>query len=148
MANHRPEGPQVRDDLLAEMMKESEREAVPGLRGKELLAGPMTVGELQRALEHATVRRTIGATLRQARHARDLTMSEAGDLAGVTAPRVARLEKEGGGRVEVQTLARIAASLGYDLQIALVPRGGGEALVADLRGLGAPAVDRPTEAAA
>jgi hypothetical protein len=47
---------------------------------------------------------------------------------GVANPRVAQIQKAGNA-IEIPTLAKYAEALGYDLEIAFVPRQGGERLV-------------------
>ncbi len=67
--------------------------------------------------------------IRKAKEKRRVSQRDLASRVGVANPRVAQIQKAGNA-IEIPTLAKYAEALGYDLEIAFVPRQGGERLVA------------------
>jgi ribosome-binding protein aMBF1 (putative translation factor) len=66
--------------------------------------------------------------IRTAKEKRKVSQRDLASRVGVANPRVAQIQKAGNA-IEIPTLAKYAEALGYDLEIAFVPRQGGERLV-------------------
>jgi ribosome-binding protein aMBF1 (putative translation factor) len=66
--------------------------------------------------------------IRKAKEKRRVSQRDLANRVGVANPRVAQIQKAGNA-IEIPTLAKYAEALGYDLEIAFVPRQGGERLV-------------------
>jgi ribosome-binding protein aMBF1 (putative translation factor) len=66
--------------------------------------------------------------IRTAKEKGRISQRDLASRVGVTNPRVAQIQKAGNA-IEIPTLAKYAEALGYDLEVAFVPRQGGERLV-------------------
>lgn len=96
-----------------------------------------TPGALAAFARDALVVSSAGALLEAARKRRGLGPRQLAERLGVSRPRVLQLEGVSD-RVELQTLVRFADELGFDLQITLLDREGGEPIVAPAPGRGEP----------
>ena len=76
---------------------------------------------LQDVEDRAKVVAGIGALVREARHQSDVGLRELARRLDVSPSRVAAVEKKVDADLEVQTLLRYAAQLGFDLEITLRP---------------------------
>lgn len=115
---------------LAALLAREEDTVRPGHPPEGLLA-PTTPAELGSFVRSALVAKTVGGLIAQARQRRKESLRGLAKRVGASHPRVLELERVGS-RVEVQTLARYAAALGYDLRLTFVPRDGGEEIVAEV----------------
>jgi ribosome-binding protein aMBF1 (putative translation factor) len=70
--------------------------------------------------------------IRKAKEKGRVSQRDLASRVGVANPRVAQIQKAGNA-IEIPTLAKYAEALGYDLEIAFVPRQGGERLVTKAR---------------
>lgn len=90
---------------------------------------PGTTPEQLRNTIHAELTaRSAGELVEKAMQSQQVSLRELADRLGVVNSRVAEIRKSGQA-IEVQTLARYAQALGYDLEIAFVAKSG-ERLVA------------------
>lgn len=116
--------------LLEESSDEAVGEATNHLAGG--IAEPWTVNQIKEVVAGAVLEHTVGELLRRARHNSRLTLADVGARLGVSKGRVSQLEKANV-NLELKTLARTAAALGYDLVVGLKPRSDGEPLFAELK---------------
>jgi ribosome-binding protein aMBF1 (putative translation factor) len=72
--------------------------------------------------------RNAAELIRKAKEKGHISQRDLASRVGVANPRVAQIQKAGNA-IEIPTLAKYAEALGYDLEIAFVPRQGGERLV-------------------
>jgi hypothetical protein len=72
------------------------------------------------SLEQAIVARSVGTLLAEARAQSGRTLREVGAAAGVSFGRIQQLEQSE--NVEVSTLVRVAAALGYGVKITFEPK--------------------------
>jgi ribosome-binding protein aMBF1 (putative translation factor) len=72
--------------------------------------------------------RNAAELIRKAKEKRRVSQRDLASRVDVANPRVAQIQKAGN-VTEIPTLAKYAEALGYDLEIAFVPRQGGERLV-------------------
>jgi ribosome-binding protein aMBF1 (putative translation factor) len=73
--------------------------------------------------------------IRTAKEKGRISQRDLASRVGVANPRVAQIQKAGNA-IEIPTLAKYAEALGYDLEVAFVPRQGGERLVTKARSFG------------
>ena len=83
----------------------------------------VSAAQLQQRVETAVIESRVGDLLRQARLQRGLTGEQAGALIGVKRARVSQMENNGD-VLQLQNLVQYAQSLGFDVQLSFVPRGG------------------------
>ncbi|MCP2727182.1 helix-turn-helix domain-containing protein [Limnofasciculus baicalensis] len=105
-------------DLLAAILAESE--AMVDTNPPETL-NPTTVEELQQKLEYFLILDSLGELLQKIRSDRGLTVREMAREVQKSPGRISQIEGTRD-RIELKTLAQYANELGYDVQIALVPR--------------------------
>lgn len=98
-----------------------EGSVIRGAEGALDHATAFSVSDLEQGFSDAVLTENIGAMLRQARLKSGLTGTELAARLGLSKVRISQLERVGAD-VEVSTLARVAAALGYDLQFQLVER--------------------------
>jgi DNA-binding XRE family transcriptional regulator len=97
----------------------------------ELQGNNLDTVQLRSDLETAVLVSRVGDLLRQARLERGLTGEQAGALVGVKRARVSQMETDGD-VLQLQTLVQYAQSLGFDVQLSLIPRHGGSVLSREL----------------
>jgi DNA-binding XRE family transcriptional regulator len=73
------------------------------------------------ALEDTLIAQSVGGLISQARKKRGLTLEQTGRILSVGKGRMSQIEKEGA-NLELQTLARVAKALDYDLKISFTSR--------------------------
>lgn len=105
-------------DLLAAILAEPEA-MVDANTPKNLK--PTTVEELQQKLEYFLILDSLGELLQKIRSDRGLTVREMAREVQKSPGRISQIEGTRD-RIELKTLAQYANELGYDVQIALVPR--------------------------
>lgn len=105
-------------DLLAAIL--AEPEAMVDANTPETLK-PTTVEELQQKLEYFLILESLGELLQKIRSDRGLTVREMAREVQKSPGRISQIEGTRD-RIELKTLAQYANELGYDVQIALVPR--------------------------
>ncbi len=105
-------------DLLAAIL--AEPEAMVDANTHETLK-PTTVEELQQKLEYFLILDSLGELLHKIRSDRGLTVREMAREVQKSPGRISQIEGTLD-RIELKTLAQYANELGYDVQIALVPR--------------------------
>ena len=105
-------------DLLAAIL--AEPEAMVDANTPENL-NPTTAEELQQKLEYFLILDSLGELLRKIRSDRGLTVREMAREVQKSPGRISQIEGTRD-RIELKTLAQYANELGYDVQIALVPR--------------------------
>lgn len=105
-------------DLLAAIL--GEPEAMVDANTPENLK-PTTVEELQQKLEYFLILDSLGELLQKIRSDRGLTVREMAREVQKSPGRISQIEGTRD-RIELKTLAQYANELGYDVQIALVPR--------------------------
>ena len=105
-------------DLLAAIL--AEPEAMVDANTPETLK-PTTVEELQQKLEYFLILDSLGELLQKIRSDRGLTVREMAREVQKSPGRISQIEGTRD-RIELKTLAQYANELGYDVQIALVPR--------------------------
>ena len=111
-------------DKLKLLMQQPERKAVKGNAMPENLLSPdLTAGETEMHLHDTLISETVGKMFSLARKERKLSVRELAKKVSVSHPRVVAVENAGD-KLEIQTLARFAQALNYDLEISLVPRDG------------------------
>lgn len=104
-------------DLLAAIL--AEPEAMVDANTENLK--PTTVEELQQKLEYFLILDSLGELLQKIRSDRGLTVREMAREVQKSPGRISQIEGTRD-RIELKTLAQYANELGYDVQIALVPR--------------------------
>ena len=82
---------------------------------------PTTLEELQQKLEYFLILDSLGELLQKIRSDRGLTVREMARQVQKSPGRISQIEGTRD-RIELKTLAQYANELGYDVQIALVPR--------------------------
>ncbi len=97
------------------------------VEGPTLEGSGYSAPELKHMFEEALLEQRMGQALQTARKGRGLSGSELARRLGVTPMRVHQLERVQG-NVELQTLARVADALNYDLTLILTPREGGASI--------------------
>lgn len=105
-------------DLLAAIL--TEPEAMVDTNPPETL-NQTTVEELQQKLEYFLILDSLGELLQKIRSDRGLTVREMAREMQKSPGRISQIEGTRD-RIELKTLAQYANELGYDVQIALVPR--------------------------
>ena len=105
-------------DLLAAIL--AEPETMVDANTPENLK-PTTVEELQQKLEYFLILDSLGELLQKIRSDRGLTVREMAREVQKSPGRISQIEGTRD-RIELKTLAQYANELGYDVQIALVPR--------------------------
>lgn len=105
-------------DLLAAIL--AEPEAMVDANTPENL-NPTTAEELQQKLEYFLILDSLGELLQKIRSDRGLTVREMAREVQKSPGRISQIEGTRD-RIELKTLAQYANELGYDVQIALVPR--------------------------
>ncbi|MCC3471932.1 MAG: helix-turn-helix transcriptional regulator [Microcoleus sp. PH2017_15_JOR_U_A] len=105
-------------DLLAAIL--AEPEAMVNANTPETLK-PTTAEELQQKLEYFLILDSLGELLQKIRSDRGLTVREMAREVQKSPGRISQIEGTLD-RIELKTLAQYANELGYDVQIALVPR--------------------------
>jgi hypothetical protein len=105
-------------DLLVAILAETE--AMVDANTPETLK-PTTVEELQQKLEYFLILDSLGELLQKIRSDRGLTVREMAREVQKSPGRISQIEGTLD-RIELKTLAQYANELGYDVQIALVPR--------------------------
>ena len=105
-------------DLLAAIL--AEPEAMVDANTSETLK-PTTAEELQQKLEYFLILDSLGELLQKIRSDRGLTVREMAREVQKSPGRISQIEGTRD-RIELKTLAQYANELGYDVQIALVPR--------------------------
>jgi Helix-turn-helix domain len=105
-------------DLLAAIL--AEPEAMVDANTPKTLK-PTTVEELQQKLEYFLILDSLGELLQKIRSDRGLTVREMAREVQKSPGRISQIEGTLD-RIELKTLAQYANELGYDVQIALVPR--------------------------
>lgn len=105
-------------DLLAAIL--AEPEAMVDANTPETL-NPTTAEELQQKLEYFLILDSLGELLQKIRSDRGLTVREMAREVQKSPGRISQIEGTRD-RIELKTLAQYANELGYDVQIALVPR--------------------------
>jgi len=105
-------------DLLATIL--AEPEAMVEIDSPETL-NPTTAEELQQKLEYFLILDSLGELLQKIRSDRGLTVREMAREVQKSPGRISQIEGTRD-RIELKTLAQYANELGYDVQIALVPR--------------------------
>lgn len=105
-------------DLLAAIL--AEPEAMVNANTPENLK-PTTAEELQQKLEYFLILDSLGELLQKIRSDRGLTVREMAREVQKSPGRISQIEGTRD-RIELKTLAQYANELGYDVQIALVPR--------------------------
>jgi len=98
----------------------AEPEAMVDANTPETLT-PTTVEELQQKQEYFLILESLGELLHKIRSDRGLTVREMPREVQKTPGRISQIEGTRD-RIELKTLAQYANELGYDVQIALVPR--------------------------
>lgn len=76
---------------------------------------------IQGILEDELTTQSVGELISQARKKNGVTPEQVGQILGVGKSRISQLEKQGA-NLELQTLARVAHALNYDVKIVFVPR--------------------------
>ncbi|MEG4576342.1 helix-turn-helix transcriptional regulator [Microcoleus sp. N3A4] len=104
--------------LLAAIL--GEPEAMVEIDPPETL-NPTTAEELQQKLEYFLILDSLGELLQKIRSDRGLTVREMAREVQKSPGRISQIEGTRD-RIELKTLAQYANELGYDVQIALVPR--------------------------
>ena len=105
-------------DLLAAIL--AEPEVMVNVNTSEKL-NPTTAEELQQKLEYFLILDSLGELLQKIRSDRGLTVREMAREVQKSPGRISQIEGTRD-RIELKTLAQYANELGYDVQIALVPR--------------------------
>lgn len=105
-------------DLLAALL--AEPEAMVDVNPPETLK-PTTAEELQQKLEYFLIVDSLGELLQKIRNSRGLTVREMAREVQKSPGRISQIEGTRD-RIELKTLAEYANELGYDVQIALIPR--------------------------
>ena len=105
-------------DLLAAIL--AEHEAMVNANTPENLK-PTTAEELQQKLEYFLILDSLGELLQKIRSDRGLTVREMAREVQKSPGRISQIEGTRD-RIELKTLAQYANELGFDVQIALVPR--------------------------
>lgn len=105
-------------DLLAAIL--AEPEVMVNVNTPEDLK-PTTLEELQQKLEYFLILDSLGELLHKIRSDRGLTVREMAREVQKSPGRISQIEGTRD-RIELKTLAQYANELGYDVQIALVPR--------------------------
>ncbi|NJK51003.1 helix-turn-helix transcriptional regulator [Candidatus Gracilibacteria bacterium] len=105
-------------DLLAAIL--AEPEAMVDANTPDTL-NPTTAEELQQKLEYFLILDSLGELLQKIRSDRGLTVREMAREVQKSPGRISQIEGTRD-RIELKTLAQYANELGYDVQIALVPR--------------------------
>ena len=105
-------------DLLAAIL--AEPEAMVEIDSPETL-NPTMAEELQQKLEYFLILDSLGELLQKIRSDRGLTVREMAREVQKSPGRISQIEGTLD-RIELKTLAQYANELGYDVQIALVPR--------------------------
>ncbi len=101
-------------------------ETTPRTLRKEAKVGAMSQKDLEALFEVEV--QNAAELIRKAKEKRRVSQRDLASRLGVANPRVAQIQKAGNA-IEIPTLAKYAEALGYDLEIAFVPRQGGERLV-------------------
>jgi ribosome-binding protein aMBF1 (putative translation factor) len=118
-----------RATLRAAAQKRLERPSDRILLGQVPEEGGYTPTEIKALFEEALLERRVGEALQEARKSRNVSGAELARRIGVSAMRISQLERVSG-NVEVQTLARVAEALGFQLTLTLTPKEGGKPITA------------------
>lgn len=106
------------DDEFMELLEAAgEEETVTGVSPVE--DGDYTADEVRAELQEALVARTVGDLLSQARDQCGASLRRAGRITGLSHSRIQQLEASE--NLEVATLVRVAAGLGFRVKISLEP---------------------------
>lgn len=117
------------------MLEAPEGTAEPPIAGQTATERTYTPEELAEFVRDTVVAHSVGEMLARARKGRHLSLRALAARLGDSHSRVVALEKATS-RVEVQTVARFADALGYDLRLELVPRDGSEPIATEVRKAG------------
>ncbi len=82
---------------------------------------PTTPQAIQATLEDEFIAQSVSELLTQARKQRGFTLEQIGRVLDVGKGRMSQIEKEGA-NLELQTLARVAKALDYDVKVTFVSR--------------------------
>jgi hypothetical protein len=112
------------DDEFMQLLEAVGEGPVVAGPGAERLAQEYTPEQIKAEVEVAVVNGKVGNLLARARADSGLSLRLAGEEAGVTRGRIQQLENSE--NVEVATLVRVAAALGYSVRISLTPKQAGK----------------------
>jgi ribosome-binding protein aMBF1 (putative translation factor) len=87
-----------------------------------------TAQDIREAVEEMHFAESVGEALQTARQTRQLTGASLGKRLGIGRSRVSQLEHKSY-NYDLATLYRVLDALDYDLELALIPRKGGKAIV-------------------
>ena len=118
------------ENLLA-LMEQPERKAVLGKPPAGMLSDPISPNQLERTFQEALAVKTVGEMIATARAQRQMSARQVAERVNVSHPRVLAVEKSGVD-IEIKTLVNYAKALGYDVQLSLKPREGGQEITASL----------------
>lgn len=114
--------------LLAQFSPEEIKTGVIQRRKKTPHRGKAVSGEdVRLQLEEAKLEHSISEALRTMRTERGLTLAQLADTQGISTARVGQIE-QGDMRLELRSIVRQAAALGYKVRIVFTPVGSGEAI--------------------
>ena len=118
------------EDLLT-LMEQPERKAVLGQPPASMLSAPMNPDQLGHAFQEVLAVKTVGKMIAAARAQRQMSARQVAERVNASHPRVLAVEKSGID-IEIRTLVNYAEALGYDVQLSLKPRDGGQEITASL----------------
>lgn len=113
----------VPDDEFMQLLETVGEGPVVAGAGAEM-AQEYTPEQIEQEVEAAIVKGRVGNLLAQARADSGLSLRHVGEEAGVSRGRIQQLEQSE--NVELATLVRVAAALGYGVQISLTPKESGK----------------------
>lgn len=99
---------------------EVESGIVSAQRGRVLAGSGLTPDDIMGRLDEALIEASLARLLRTARDRAGLTLAELAERLGVSRGRVHQLERDGA-NLELGTVGRLAAALGYEARIAFLP---------------------------
>ena len=132
----KPDDTDALDAELTAMLGSPERvvRLRPGAQIPEGLLQDINAEELEAAVEGMISTQAAGAALHQARQQRELTLRQAGEASGRSAPRIKAIE-DTGTDIHLGTVVAHARALGYAVRLSLLPLDGqGPVIEADLSG--------------
>ena len=114
-------------DLL-DLMEQPERKAVRGKPPSGMLSDSINPNQLGQVFQEALAVKTVGEMISAARAQRKMSARQVAEQISVSHPRVLAVEKSDVD-LEIRTLVNYAEALGYDVQLSLKPREGGQELL-------------------
>lgn len=122
-------GDEAPSEALKTLLEEGKPYVEVDRRRLDVAAPVFTPQQIAATIKAEVVARSAGELVEKAMQAQDVSLRELASRLGVVNSRVAEIRKAGQA-IEVQTLARYAEALGYELEISFVAKDNGKRLVA------------------